>query len=81
MNLFLRHKFSDFDSMVMRIAALILNESVGDSAGLIDRSGYAPMVVEHIVDLLENNGLLRVSKHYGGFFVYNPSPSLKRMLR
>jgi hypothetical protein len=80
-DLFLRHKFTNFDEMVTQIAAKIVNEGMQHGNEIVEATNYPPILVEHVADLFKNNDLLKVSKSFGGYYVFNISPSLKRMLR
>lgn len=80
-DLYARHRFPEFDDIVRRIASKIVNEDISDGQTLIDSTSYPAMLVEHICDLFENNGLVAVDKYFGGFRIRNVSPSLKRMIR
>lgn len=80
-DLYARQRFPEFDDVVRRIASKIVNEDIHDGQSLINSTSYPGMLVEHVCDLFENNGLLKVDKYFGGFRVRNVSPSLKRMIR
>jgi len=64
------------------IISLLVNENVASNTQLVKKLNQPPLIIDHVLDLLELNGHVNLSKMIGGFIrVYNISPSLKRSLK
>lgn len=63
------------------IISLLVNEDIASNIDLMEKLNQPQLIIDHVLDLLELNGHLDLSKMIGGFIrVYNISPSLKRSL-
>jgi len=71
----------DYDSIFESVAFQIVNLNNMDNKSILTSLNQPQMVVDHILDVLENKGLIRLSKPHGGVSVSDVSPELKRMLR
>lgn len=74
----------DYNSILKAIAFQIVNLNKMDNLSISASLNQPQMIVDHILDVLANKGLIKVSKTMGGgvhIFIFYVSPELKRMLR
>jgi hypothetical protein len=73
---------SDYNEVVARIAALLVNENVCQNEELAARIERPVGFVDFILSLMESNDHIKVTKYIGGqSHVWQISPSLKRALQ
>ena len=71
----------DYDETITAVIAGLVNRQLLDNDKLAQELGKPRMLIDHILDILENQRHLSQSKMYGGRRrIYNVSPSLKRAL-
>jgi hypothetical protein len=71
----------DYDSVIESVAFQIVNFNNVDNKSISTSLNQSQMIVDHIFDVLENKGLIRLSKTFDGVHIWDVSPELKRMLR
>jgi TIR domain len=75
----------EYQSKVTSVISAIVNENFHSNIEIQKKLRLKikqPMIVDHILDVLESNGHIRIAKNLGGTAsIYNVSPSLKRFLR
>lgn len=72
----------DYNEVVTRIAALLVNENVCQNEELASRIQMPVAFVDFVLSLMEGNNHIKVSKYAGGHSrVWQISPSLKRALQ
>lgn len=70
-----------YDQIVRDVGLQIVNQSAQNSTEIMAVLPQPEMIVDHILDVFENQRLISLSKTMGGgAFIYNVSPELKRML-
>jgi hypothetical protein len=68
--------------MVTKVIVELVNEGKEDDGSIADATGLQRVIVEHVFEVLESKGLLRLTKMTGPHsFVHNVSPRLKRLLQ
>ena len=71
-----------YDAMLTKVVAELVNGGEAGDRQIAETTGVQRLLVEHIFDVLESRGLLRVSKMMGpNSHAFNISPQLKRMLQ
>ncbi|WP_287603843.1 toll/interleukin-1 receptor domain-containing protein [Thiothrix sp.] len=71
----------NYQDKVLAVVSALVNEKLIDSADIQKKVSEPCVLVDHILEVLNNNGHIKQSKLLGGSSqVYNISPSLKRML-
>ncbi len=79
-DVFARAKWPEYDDMCMRLASGIVNEDWHSGQDL-SQLGAPPRLVDHLVRLLEDQALIKVSRAMGGHYsIWSVSPKLKRAL-
>jgi hypothetical protein len=79
---YLRGCRAGYDQTVERIAGDLVNAGSGSDRAIADRVGAPRVVVEHIFDLFDAQGLVRLTKMSGpNTDVHYVSPQLKRALQ
>jgi hypothetical protein len=72
----------DYSNVVARIAALLVNEGVCQNQELASRVDRPVAFVDFVLNLMETNGHIKMSKYIGGqAHIWQISPSLKRALQ
>ena len=70
-----------FDKLVDQVAAALVNEEADSNEHLSALLGKPIYLIGHILRVLENNGLLKLTEFMGGMIsAYSLSPKLKRAL-
>ncbi|MDH3349254.1 MAG: toll/interleukin-1 receptor domain-containing protein [Desulfobulbaceae bacterium] len=73
---------NDYQQIIHDVIVAIVNENLGNNSELAEKIGHPLKLINHILDLLESNGHLSLSKTLGGGVgIYNVSPALRRMLQ
>lgn len=73
---------TDYSKITYNVVAAIVNEDMMENQQIAKSLNQNIAVVDHILDLLENNGLIKLSKTIGVLsHIYNVSPKLKRLLK
>lgn len=71
----------DYQNVVIRIAALLVNENVCQNVQLASRVNMPTAFVNFVLNLMKSNGHIKMSKYIdGNSHVWQISPSLKRSL-
>lgn len=71
----------DYQELIRKIIALIVNNNMQSNSEIVSGTHLPHRLVDHVLDLLDLNGLITVSKTIGGgAHIFNVSPALKRML-
>ena len=72
----------DYQQIIHDVIVSIVNQSLRDNHEIADRLGQPLKLIEHILDLLESKGHVKLSKDLdGGVHIFDTSPALKRMLQ
>lgn len=72
---------ADYQDVVARVAALLVNESVCQNDELAERVSKPVAFVDFVLNLMEGSGHIKKSSYIGGLSrVWQISPSLKRTL-
>lgn len=80
MDKFIRKHYSDFDVITKEVCYRILNNS-GDNIHIANELELPCMIVNHIYNLLEQRGLIKMNKFVGGSWcIYDISPELRRIV-
>jgi DNA-binding transcriptional regulator LsrR (DeoR family) len=67
--------------MVAAVIAELVNNGLDTDRQIATATGISRVLVEHILDMLEANGLVRLTKTTGpNTRVFDVSPQLRRML-
>lgn len=81
MDQYARAYIPDYSRIINDVVASIVNKQLTDNRFIADETGQRLRFVDHVLDLLENNGQIKLSKDIGGGVrVYNISVSLRRTL-
>jgi len=73
---------SNYRSIAESVALQIVNHNLKTNSAISSALQQPIMIINHILDLFDNNGLVRVSKSIDGTVeIYNVSPELIRRLR
>ena len=72
----------NYHEIQANVISLLVNEEIASNNELVEKLKQPQLIVDHVLELLESNGHVSLSKMIGGLIrVYNISPSLKRSLR
>jgi hypothetical protein len=70
-----------YNTIIENIVSAIVNENIDDNNELASKVGEPIVIVDHILDVLESNGHIKLSKSLGGTIdIYHISASLRRAL-
>ncbi|RJR51417.1 MAG: toll/interleukin-1 receptor domain-containing protein [Desulfobacteraceae bacterium] len=73
---------ADYQQIIHEVIVLIVNQRLRNNLEIADRIGKPLKLIDHILDLLESNGHVKLSKELGGgVHIYDISPALRRMLQ
>lgn len=73
--------FQNYHELQTNIISLLVNEDIASNIELVEKLTQPQLIIDHVLDLLEQNGHVSLSKLSGGYVrVYNISPTLKRSL-
>lgn len=80
---FMRAEVKDYEHHVNTIISKIVNEDYDSSSALHENTGISLPIILHVLDLLENRGLIKTVGPAGFAIlkIVTVSPELKRMLR
>jgi hypothetical protein len=82
LNTFLQQEFPDYERHVEHVMAKIVNENLTTNATLALAAGLPAQIVNHIMDMLEWRGFVKVIRTIGGGMqISYVSPQLRRALR
>src|SRR5258708_10958051 len=73
----------EYKAIVRNIHLQIVNEGKSDSASIAEAIEQPLMVVEHVLELLDRSGEIRILQEFNGGITtrfMNPSPRLRRRL-
>lgn len=76
---FARAKWPDYEAILIRLVAGLVNENWQSNTD-IDKLDAPERLRDHLIRVLEDSGNIRVSRHHGGYWIYEVSPKLKRAL-
>jgi len=77
-----KHNVKNYHSITESVALQIVNHNLRTNSAISSALQQPIMIINHILDLFANNGLIGVSKTVDGTNeVYNVSPELRRRLR
>lgn len=71
----------DYQQIIHDVIVTIVNQGIGKNTEIANTLKQPLKLIDHILDLLESNDHLKLSKNSGGVSVYDISPSLRRMLQ
>lgn len=76
-----RSYIPDYSETLEKIVSLIVNEDINSNAGIQEKIDKPVLIVNHILNVLESNNHVKLSKTIGGMIqIYNVSASLRRAL-
>lgn len=76
-----RSYIHDYSETLEKIVSLIVNEDINSNAGIQEKIDKPILIINHILDVLESNNHVKLSKTIGGMVqIYNVSASLRRAL-
>ena len=71
----------EYQKLIRDVIALIVNNDMHSNAEIITETNRCQRLIDHILDLLDSNGQVDLSKVLGGGIrIYNISLALRRML-
>lgn len=74
-------ELDNYEQLKETCAGLIVNEAVHDNQSLADRTGAQLRLIDHILDVFESNGLIKMSKYLGGnVVIHSVHAKFRRML-
>ncbi|MGI2227083.1 toll/interleukin-1 receptor domain-containing protein [Shewanella frigidimarina] len=78
---FAKSYISDYSQILNKAVSLIVNEGINSNAGIQEKTNQPIVIINHILDVLESNDYVKLSKTIGGMVqIYNVSVSLRRAL-
>lgn len=78
---YMRSHLANYDEIVSSIIGLIVNEGLVDNASIQAKSGQKIIIVNHVLNLLETNSHLMLTRTLcGTYYIDSVSASLRRML-
>lgn len=78
---FARSGIPGYEDKTRRVVAALVNDDLDDNMAIAARIGETRLFVDHALNLLESQGLLKKSRYVGGnATVVSKSPLLRRML-
>lgn len=81
MESYLNAYMPQYQTLIRQMISLIVNKNMLSNAELITETKQSQRLIDHVLDLLELNSHVRLSKTIGGgVSVYDVSPALRRML-
>jgi len=81
MESYLNAYLSDYQDLIRDVIALIVNKDMHSNAEIIEETKRPQRLVDHILDWLDINGHIDLTKTVGGgVHIFNVSPALRRML-
>ncbi|MEC6816730.1 toll/interleukin-1 receptor domain-containing protein [Photobacterium toruni] len=81
LNNFATSYFPNYSEISDKIVSLIVNEGIKSNAGIQEKTNEPIVIINHILNVLESNGHVKLSKTLGGMVqIYNVSVSLRRAL-
>lgn len=76
-----RSYITDYSETLEKVVSLIVNERVNSNAGIKEKIDKPIIIINHILNILESNSHVKLSKTLGGMVqIYNVSASLRRLL-
>lgn len=76
-----RSYITDYSEILEKVISLIVNEGISSNAGIQEKIDKPIVVINHILDVLESNNHVKLSKTIGEMIqIYNVSASLRRAL-
>ena len=81
-DLYLRHTFEHYQEFERTIISMIVNENLFTTRELSERTRFSEPIVNHFLQNLTDNGLVKSTKTYGGQIqIFDVSVRLKRSLQ
>lgn len=72
---------SDYSEILDKAVSLIVNENADSNVAIQEKLNKSIIIINHILDVLESNGYVKLSKTFGGqVHIFNVSASLRRKL-
>ena len=82
LGLYYQHYRSSYSKEIKDISFLLVNKDIANNDILCKETKLPKFLVDHILDLLESNGLINTSKAFGGYcYITRVSASLKRKMQ
>ena len=76
-----RSYITDYSETSEKVVSLIVNEGISSNAAIRENIDKPIVIINHILDVLESNNHVKLSKTLGGMVrIYNVSASLRRAL-
>lgn len=79
-DIYCRTNITDFERISREAALAIVNHGLMDSAQISSQIGQPTLIVEHILEIMKENSLLKLSRTKDRTHIFNVSPALKRNL-
>lgn len=71
----------DYQDKTVKVISALVNDKLESNESIIQNLNEKAFIVNHILDILDSNGYIKLSRMIGGHsHIYNISPSLKRVL-
>lgn len=81
MNEYAKAYLKDYEAIIDEVGLAIVNKGLQDNHSISENMSKPIRLINHVLELLENNNHLKLTKSIGGpIQVYNISPTLKRAL-
>ncbi len=81
MESYLNAYLTDYQDLIREVIALIVNKNMHNNAEIVEETNRPQRLIDHILDLLDINGHIDITKTVGGgVHIFNVSPGLRRML-
>ena len=79
--IFAKNCIKDYSTVASAVIASIVNREILTNQALAKELAREPFLIDHILDLLKNNGDISLAEYSGGLKrIHNVSPNLKRSL-
>lgn len=76
-----RSYIANYSETLEKVISLIVNEGINSNVGIQEKIDKPIVIINHILDVLESNSHVKLSKTLGGMVrIYNVSASLRRAL-
>ena len=77
---FAKAAIPNFNGLCDQVAAMVVQEEDATGDSLASALGQPLRLIEHILEVFENNGLLKISRQHGGSYMtaYDVSAKLRR---
>lgn len=79
---FAQANIDNYEEKINDICLKLINHSLQNNSDVVNMTKYPLALVNHVFDILENKGFIKIAKVMGGLYlITNVSPEFKRMFR